>query len=140
MAGANPRARRRFKRRTVRVLVDYAGPEGACFDYATTLGPGGLFIETETPLAAGTPLKVRFRLNAGGAPGGDITPWREVRFPLVVELRDRSLANLRVERLAAPGDEVEERYRCDARGVIEVELANVSASYRRRYAIHGAAP
>ena len=49
------------------MLVDYAGPDGACFDYATTLGPGGLFIETDTPLAAGTPLKVRFRISTGGA-------------------------------------------------------------------------
>ena len=63
----NPRARRRFKRRTVRVLVDYAGPDGARFDYATTLGPGGLFIETDEPLAVGSTLKVRFRLAGGGA-------------------------------------------------------------------------
>ncbi len=60
------RARRRFKRRTVRVLVDYFAHGGACYEYATTLGSGGLFIETEAPLELDARLKVRFRLGAGG--------------------------------------------------------------------------
>ena len=65
MAPPHPRARRRFKRRTVRVLVDYQGPDGPRYDYATTLGPGGLFVETESPLEPGACLKVRFRLGGG---------------------------------------------------------------------------
>ena len=55
-------SRRRFRRLTLRVLVDYAGPEGLRCDYATTLGAGGLFIESDDPLPAGSLLKVRFRL------------------------------------------------------------------------------
>lgn len=61
----DPSLKRRFRRRTVRVLVDYsAGGEVRC-EYATTLGAGGMFIESEAPLAAGTHLKVRFRLTGG---------------------------------------------------------------------------
>ena len=57
-----PPVRRRFRRRTVRVLVDYrVGGQVRC-EYATTLGAGGMFIESEDPLPAGTPLKVRFRI------------------------------------------------------------------------------
>jgi len=59
--------KRRFRRRTVRVLVDYqVGGEVHC-EYATTLGAGGMFIETEAVLAAGTLLKVRFRLEDDGS-------------------------------------------------------------------------
>lgn len=48
---------------TVRLLVDYAvGGVPRC-EYATTLGAGGLFIETEAPPPRGTVLKVRFRLG-----------------------------------------------------------------------------
>jgi molecular chaperone DnaK (HSP70) len=68
-----------------------------------------------------------------GAPAGDVTPWREVRSPLVTELRDAPLDEIEVRRLAAPGDEVEERYRCDGNGVIEVEIANLTAGYRFSY-------
>ena len=54
---------RRFRRRTVRILVDYMGPDGVRCDYATTLGAGGLFIETEEPLRADALVKLRFRLS-----------------------------------------------------------------------------
>jgi uncharacterized protein (TIGR02266 family) len=62
-----PRRRhRRFRRRLLRVLVDYTAGGNPCCEYATTLGAGGLFIETEAPLAPGTMLCVRFRV-----PGSD---------------------------------------------------------------------
>lgn len=57
--------RRRFRRRLVRVLVDFHAGGGPRCEYATTLGAGGLFIETEAPLAPGTALRVRFRLPGG---------------------------------------------------------------------------
>jgi uncharacterized protein (TIGR02266 family) len=44
------------------VIVDYLSDAGPCSDPATTLGAGGLFIETESPLPKGTPLKLRFQL------------------------------------------------------------------------------
>ncbi|HEX2569402.1 MAG TPA: Hsp70 family protein [Polyangia bacterium] len=68
-----------------------------------------------------------------GAPAGDVTPWAEVRSPLVAELRDRPLDGVEVERLSGPGDEVEERYLCDGNGIIEVEIVNVTAGYRSAY-------
>jgi uncharacterized protein (TIGR02266 family) len=62
-----PRSHRRFRRRLVRVLVDFhAEGEPRC-EYATTLGAGGLFIETEAPLAPRTLVRVRFRLPGGSA-------------------------------------------------------------------------
>jgi uncharacterized protein (TIGR02266 family) len=44
------------------VLVEYAAEAGLCCDPATTLGAGGLFVETERPLFEGARLKLRFRL------------------------------------------------------------------------------
>jgi uncharacterized protein (TIGR02266 family) len=55
---------RRFPRRTARVLVDFRGSAGIRCEYASTLGPGGLFIETEELIEIGTPIRVRFRLPA----------------------------------------------------------------------------
>jgi len=46
----------------MRVMVDYVSDEGPCCEYATTLGAGGMFIRTDTPLPGGSMLKVRFRL------------------------------------------------------------------------------
>jgi Tfp pilus assembly protein PilZ len=59
--------RRRYRRRTVRILVDFVGESGPRCEYATTLGAGGLFVETEEPLEPGRPIKVRFRLSRQGA-------------------------------------------------------------------------
>jgi uncharacterized protein (TIGR02266 family) len=56
------RQERRFRRRAVRVLVDYRSSEGIRCEYATTLGAGGLFIATEECLEIGSPLRLRFRL------------------------------------------------------------------------------
>ncbi len=62
MTEAKKPIRRRFKRCTVRLLVDYWCDRGIGSDYATTLGAGGLFIECGEPWQAGTELTVRFRL------------------------------------------------------------------------------
>ncbi len=61
------RPARRFRRRTVRVEVEYIGEAGARTETATTLGAGGLFIESESPPKPGSVLELRFRL-----PGSDI--------------------------------------------------------------------
>ena len=58
---------RRHRRQTLRVLVDYRCESGVCCDYATTLGAGGMFLETEQFLTPGSPIKVRFRLREGEA-------------------------------------------------------------------------
>ena len=48
MSPRSPRSRqRRFRRRAARVLVDFLGSAGIRCEYASSLGPGGLFVETE---------------------------------------------------------------------------------------------
>lgn len=61
-AKRSPEARRRFRRLTVRLLVDFVTSAGPRCEYATTLGAGGLFVESEEPLRPGSQIKVRFRL------------------------------------------------------------------------------
>ena len=60
-------ARRRYRRMTLRVEVEYETREDdqPRRDVATTLGAGGLFIATEDPLDEGTVLVARFRLPNG---------------------------------------------------------------------------
>jgi uncharacterized protein (TIGR02266 family) len=53
---------RRHRRLTVRVLVDYRTAEGVRCDYATTLGAGGMFLETIEKLTKGQVVKLRFKL------------------------------------------------------------------------------
>jgi uncharacterized protein (TIGR02266 family) len=60
--GLAERPRRRYRRRTLRVLVEYVCENGLSTEPATTLGAGGLFIEGETPLPRGATLKMRFQL------------------------------------------------------------------------------
>ena len=56
---------RRFRRRTLRLLVDYVCDRGVRCEYAPTLGAGGLFIESEESIPKATVLKMRFRLPGG---------------------------------------------------------------------------
>ncbi len=65
------RQKRRFRRRTIRTLVEYTTETGIQCEPATTLGPGGLFIQTDTPVPKGSILKLRFRIS-------DDLPVREI--------------------------------------------------------------
>ena len=67
MSRAAGRPKRRYRRRTVRITVEYLSDTGLHCERATTLGAGGLFIETDSPVAAGSLLKLRFRLSETGA-------------------------------------------------------------------------
>lgn len=58
----NPAAIRRYARVEMRVLVDLLGSEFARSEYASSVGAGGLFLETEEPPELGSTLKLRFRL------------------------------------------------------------------------------
>ncbi len=54
---------RRFRRRTVRIEVGYQSAEdGPVRELATTLGAGGLFIESEQPLDRNSRIKLAFAL------------------------------------------------------------------------------
>lgn len=60
-----PKDTRNYRRATVRILVDYQAQGGIHCDYATTLGAGGMFLETDLLMARGDAVKVRFRLPNG---------------------------------------------------------------------------
>jgi Tfp pilus assembly protein PilZ len=61
-----PKQTRRYRRRTVRVCVEYTGADGPQRAMATTLGAGGMFIATDEPLPVHALLALRFRLEDGG--------------------------------------------------------------------------
>lgn len=65
MSETQARPERRHRRRTVRILTEYRAAEARGAEFATTLGGGGLFIETAAPLPRHTPLEVCFRLLPG---------------------------------------------------------------------------
>ncbi len=67
MSRAAGRPKRRYRRRTVRISVKYLSDTGLHCERATILGAGGLFIETDSPIAAGSLLKLRFQLSETGA-------------------------------------------------------------------------
>ncbi len=61
------RPKRRYRRRTVRITVEYLSDTGLHRERATTLGAGGLFIETDSPVVTGSLLKLRFQVLEAGA-------------------------------------------------------------------------
>ena len=62
MAQRTPKNTRKYRRMTVRILVDYQALGALHCDYATTLGAGGMFLQTELELSRGDLVKVRFRV------------------------------------------------------------------------------
>jgi len=72
-------------------------------------------------------------------PGGDIISWDEILFPFDPGLSEED----HLERIPvrtwpdASSHWVEERYRCDAQGIIEVTISNRTAGYHRTYRIRG---
>ncbi len=65
MKQRTPKNTRRHRRMTVRLLVDYQAKGGLYCDYATTLGAGGMLLQSELDLKRGDSVKVRFRLPDG---------------------------------------------------------------------------
>jgi uncharacterized protein (TIGR02266 family) len=62
MTRETDRDTRRFRRHSMRLLVDYTCEGDMHCDYATSLSVGGLFIETDAGHTAGSTVKMRFRL------------------------------------------------------------------------------
>ena len=70
-ASARLRPERRYRRLTLRIDVELETADGrATAAVATTLAAGGLFVATDTPLALGTRLRVRFELPGDDTPLG----------------------------------------------------------------------
>lgn len=66
MSATAPRPERRHRRLTVRIRTEISFGAQRRDATATTLGGGGLFVETPEPLPRLTPLALRFRLSAAG--------------------------------------------------------------------------
>lgn len=65
MTQRTPKNTRAHRRATVRILVDYQAHGGIHCDYATTLGAGGMFLQTDLVMNRGDTVKVRFRIPGG---------------------------------------------------------------------------
>jgi hypothetical protein len=67
-----------------------------------------------------------------------ITPWDEVYFPFAPHLHTAShLQAIPIARLELEAPWIEERYTCDAHGIIEVEMRNQTSHYACRYHLRG---
>lgn len=75
------------------------------------------------------------RLDPEGRPAGDVAVWDEIRFPFDSALEsDGPLSEVPViRREAAPQQEAEESYSCDASGMVAVTITRHSDGYTRRY-------
>ncbi len=81
------------------------------------------------------------QLTDTGAPTGDLTPWDEVYFPFAPPLHATdNLQAIPITRLEREVPWIEERYTCDAHGIIAVEMQNQMCHYARRYYLRGSAP
>ncbi len=83
MTQRTPKNTRKYRRATVRLLVDYQAQGGIHCDYATTLGAGGMFLQTDLAMRRGDIAKVRFRI-----PEGDILHELEARVTWYHEARN----------------------------------------------------
>jgi molecular chaperone DnaK (HSP70) len=81
------------------------------------------------------------RLNLHGQPQGDIATWDEIHFPFdpqlqtaiePAELAEKNLRSIPIERGYHFQNVIEETYSCDAHGLLEVEIADLTTGYRRR--------
>jgi len=114
--------------------------------------------ETRLPLAGEEALMVRRRYhpvhNVGrlrflecsalrdqGEPAGDLLTWQEILFPFNPTLAGHSeLKAVRVQRDPAVASHViEETYRCDASGLIEVTIANLTTGHTGTFRVRGPA-
>ena len=78
------------------------------------------------------------RLDQQGQPQGDIAPWDETFFPYDPVLQSsEDYQTAEVRRGKRYGNLIEETYSCDANGVIEVEIADVTNGYRRKFRLRG---
>ncbi len=74
------------------------------------------------------------RLSEDGRPGGDLTPWQELRVPYDPGLTGRPLDEVPIERRASDV-EIVETYRRARDGTITVEIENPAAATRSSYVL-----
>ncbi|HKX28845.1 MAG TPA: Hsp70 family protein [Blastocatellia bacterium] len=77
------------------------------------------------------------RVDQTGQPQGDIAPWDEIVFPFDPALQAKDgLPEATITRGERYGNLIEETYSCDANGIIEVEIADITTQFSRRYRLH----
>ncbi len=75
------------------------------------------------------------RLEDDGRPGGDLTPWQELRVPYDPTLSDDGLDQRPIERDATVRGEIVETYTREPDGTITVEFASTATTLRRSYVL-----
>lgn len=70
-------------------------------------------------------------LDERGRPGGDLTPFSELRFPYDSRLEGADLEAIPVERSPSLGDEIRETYTYGHDGRVRITVENVTRRYRR---------
>jgi molecular chaperone DnaK (HSP70) len=81
------------------------------------------------------------QLTDTGEPAGDLTPWDEIYYPFVPALHAMDdLQAIPITRTEREAQWIEERYTCDAQGIIAVEMENKRCDYTRRYHLRGSMP
>jgi len=75
-------------------------------------------------------------LDESREPRGDIVAWDQVYFPFDPQLVDNDLNSVAVHNWSgAQGTIIEEQYRCDSAGMIEVVISNLATGMVRSFAI-----
>lgn len=90
MVQRTPKNTRKHRRTTVRILVDYHARGGIHCDYATTLGAGGMFLQTDLAIKRGETVKLRFRI-----PGAELLHELEAKVTWYHEARSEPDGSMR---------------------------------------------
>jgi molecular chaperone DnaK (HSP70) len=81
------------------------------------------------------------RTDPAGQPQGDIAPWDEILFPFDPGIQSSNgqpgVNGIPITRGPGYGNVVEEVYSCDSSGIIEVEIADITNHFNRRYRLRG---
>jgi len=81
------------------------------------------------------------QLTDTGEPAGDLTPWDEIYYPFVPALHATDdLQAIPITRMEREAQWIEERYTCDAQGIIAVEMENQRCHHARRYHLRRSVP
>jgi hypothetical protein len=73
-----------------------------------------------------------------GEPTGELTPWEDVYFPFASPWQEAdNLRAIPIQRQELGEQWIEERYTCDAYGIIEVEMINQTNHCERKYRLGG---
>ena len=78
-------------------------------------------------------------VDARGEPSGDIRSFAELRFPFDRALRrGADLSAVEIQRSKEPGPLIEERYRIDPAGLVEITIADLETGYSQAHKLGSA--